>query len=305
MSKIFEALARDQNSIPDFSLEPLLEGQAGGETQAPAACPPPNPRVKVDPGTADRKAPAEPVSTGAVVRVVQFRVTPSSPILPFDGTHLQAGEQYRMLRTKIVQYPRPLQMVVVTSACPSDGKSVTVINLAGVLALKSDARVLLVDCDFRRSTVPRQLGLADGPGLAQVLRGECTLNEAVVQAQQIPNLFVLPAGRTSANPAELLDSSAWTSLCAAWRSEFKYVVVDSPPIDAVADYDLIQAVCDGVILVLRPDRTDRSLCLKALQTIPKDKLLGVVLNCVESFFLDKNSKYSGYYQYYQKATPAT
>jgi len=139
---------------------------------------------------------------------------------------------------------------------------------------------LLVDADLRKSAIHVQLGLPESPGLADVLKGACTLEAATMHIQEFPNLFVMSAGTPVGNPVELLDSAPWKELSARLRGLFRYVVLDSPPVGAVADYDLIQAVCDGVILVIRPDHTDRVLCQKSLETVPKAKFLGVLLNCV-------------------------
>jgi Mrp family chromosome partitioning ATPase len=119
----------------------------------------------------------------------------------------------------------------------------------------------------------------------------------LIQIEQFPNLHVLPAGEHCKNPVELLDSAAWRSLCAKLRESYKFIIVDSPPIAAVADYDLIQAACDGVIVVVRPDHTERHLCFKALGSVPKDKLTGVVLNCVEQWFLGRGYHYGYSYHY--------
>ena len=116
-----------------------------------------------------------------------------------------------------------------------------------------------------------------------------------MHAQDFPNLFVLSAGAAVDNPVELLDSAAWQGLCVKLRGLFRYVILDSPPVGAVADYDLIQAVCDGVIVVVRPDHTDRRLCQKALDNIPKAKFLGVLLNCVPDW---KPGRHAGADYYY-------
>ncbi len=113
--------------------------------------------------------------------------------------------------------------------------------------------------------------------------------------EQFPNLYVLPVGAGSkTNPAELLDTKQWKSLCATVREGFSFVIVDGPPIAAVADYELIQASCDGVIVVVRPDHTDRTLFSKAFELIPGKKKLGVVLNCASKWFLWKTHE-SYYY----------
>jgi protein-tyrosine kinase len=300
MSKLFEALTRGRETLPDLTLEPLLEGQtfnthpATYSSLAAEAVVVSHPPPRTD--TASRPAVLADPDPLFGVRSVPLRVVANSPILPFDGTHWRAGEQYRLLRTRIVQHPRVPRMLVVTSAGSSDGKTVTVINIAGALALKSDARVLLLDGDFRRSTICTKLGLPTTPGLANVLNGDCQLNEAIIQAEQVPNLYILPAGTARVNPAEMLDSSLWASVCDTCRATFEYIIVDSPPQGVVADYDLLQAACDGVIVVVRPDHTDRKMGLKTLQSIPKEKLLGLVVNCVEGWLLDRDrNRYGAYY----------
>ena len=124
--------------------------------------------------------------------------------------------------------------------------------------------------------------------------GTCRLEDAIVRLEQFPNLCVLPSGKPTAHPTELLDSNRWTALCASVRQQFKFVILDTPPIAAVADYDLIDAQCDGVVLVVRPDHTDRKLCMQAIDIVPKDRLLGVVLNCVRDWFLWKTQDYYSY-----------
>ena len=130
---------------------------------------------------------------------------------------------------------------------------------------------------------------------SEVLTGQCSLEEALIRTEQYPNLYVLGSVEPMQNSAELLDSPRWTSVLATLRREFSYVVLDSPPIGSLADYDLLQASADGVILVIRPDHTRRELAMKALDSIPKDKFIGVVMNGVEKWFLKKD-----YYSYSQE-----
>ncbi len=168
------------------------------------------------------------------------------------------------------------------------------VNLAGALALKSDAQVMLVDADLRRSSVAGLLGLPEKPGLAEYLAGKCSLDDTIIRVEQFPNLCVVTAGKAIANPTELLDSSRWTTACNEFRRQSKFVIFDAPPMETVADFDLIAANCDGIVFVVRPDRTDRKLCLEALASVPQGKLIGVLMNCVNDWFLWKTK---GYYPY--------
>jgi capsular exopolysaccharide synthesis family protein len=183
---------------------------------------------------------------------------------------------------------------MVSSPGSGDGKTVSAVNIAGVLSLRDNANVLLIDGDFRRADVSAALGLPSGPGLSDTLQNSCTLQEAIIRVEQFPNLYVLPAGTSEARSAELLDSEQWRSLCCTVREHFSFVMIDAPPIAAVADYELIQASCDGVIIVVRPDHTDRTLVSKAFELIPEEKRLGVVLNCAYEWFLWKTHQ-SYYY----------
>jgi tyrosine-protein kinase Etk/Wzc len=162
--------------------------------------------------------------------------------------------------------------------------------------LKADASVLLVDADLRSRRLAPLLGLPDSPGLSDVLAGSAALEEAVVRTEPLANLCVLPAGSASPNPAELFDSPAWPALAGRIRREFQYAVVDCPPAGAVADYDLVQAQCDGLVVVVRPDATKIGPCLETLAAAPRDKLIGIIVNCAPDWFLERRRR--GYYGYY-------
>jgi capsular exopolysaccharide synthesis family protein len=276
VSKLFELLHKSKGEIAEVVL-PLVDGESG-----PPA--PVNGRFKSE-GPPGAAAGAEAVhesqpAEDSQIRTLSLKIAAPSPLLPFEKGQWRPSEQYRTLRTKIGQHPKQPHLIVISSPDSGDGKSVTAINTAGALALKSEGHVLLLDADLRRSAVHVQLGLPESPGLADVLTGACTMEEALVRTREFPNLYVMSCGTPPANPVELLDSARWRDLCAQLRGTFRYVVIDSPPVCAVADYELIQAVSDGVILVLRPDFTSRHLVRNALAFVPKAKLLGVLLNCV-------------------------
>jgi Mrp family chromosome partitioning ATPase len=131
-----------------------------------------------------------------------------------------------------------------------------------------------------------------------VILGNCHLEEAIIQAQQFPNLHILVNGKLEdMNPSELLDSPHWRALCQAIRRRYQYIVLDTPPVSAVADFELIQMASDGTLLVARPEHTNRSACFKAIEAIPREKLLGVILNCAQPWFLNKSHSYGYGYGY--------
>lgn len=236
------------------------------------------------------------------LRRVPLKITTTCPLLPFDTDNWHASEQYRMVRTKIIQDPRRLQMVLITSACAGDGKSVTAINIAAALSLKADTNVLLVDGDFRRSAIHSKLSLPQTPGVIDVLLEESTLEEAIVSAEQFPNLYILPAGQRRHNVSDLLEGAKWAALQQRLRQHFQFVIVDCPPIRTVSEYDLLQAESDGVVVVGRPDHTQLEDFLSALAIVPTTKMVGVILNCVQEWFLHR--PYSSYYDYPSEQSPA-
>jgi capsular exopolysaccharide synthesis family protein len=287
VSKIFEALRKTESAAAEAAMSVLGE-QAAVASRAPVAEQP-------------RKVEHALLETPTIeLRAEAIRIAPNSPMLPFDGSDARAAEQYRIIRTKIRHHPEQPRMILISSPMPGDGKTVSAANLAGVLALQENLRVLLVDCDFRRSSLTRLLGLevTGAPGLGEVLRGEATLESALVSIGQFPNLYVLPPGDPSPNPSELLSTAKWAALTELFRREFRFTIFDAPPVGAVADYELLQMACDSVVLIARPDHTNRQLWRKALEAVPKSKQLGVILNCVEDWFLWKTH---GYYYYSQNS----
>jgi capsular exopolysaccharide synthesis family protein len=331
MSKIFDALQGTRSELSDL-LPSLLGEPAGTPYRAPESPAPlatagelavEEPAV-VLPGVEQRRMEErrefEPVPSGASaakaltpepreaparIRRVPLVIASSEPLLPFENPQEPAAEQYRIARTKLAHHPKNPKMIVISSASSGDGKSFTAINLAGVLSLKGDTKVLLLDGDFRRSSMHSRLGLPPSPGLAEVITGECDFEDAVIQTDQFPNLYIIVRGNTgSINPSELLDSPRWHSLCKQARKDFDYIIIDSPPVAAVADFELIQIAADGTILVVRPEHSKRSACLQAIENIPKDKFLGVMLNCAADWFLSKRSSYGYGYGYTDNPMPA-
>lgn len=278
MSKIFEVLIKqDRLDVADLSPEPASTAQNSGVVQAPSK-------------------PANSVYRG---RPLSLRVSTLTPIFPFsEQADHAAMEQYRIIRTKILHHPKKPRLLLVSSACVGDGKTISSINIAASLSLKAGSSVLLIDADLRRPKIAELLGIPGTPGLADVVAGRASLDDALIHAAEFPALSILPAGERTENAAELLDSDAWRGLVGQIHDRFSNVILDSPPVGVVADHDLLQNAADGTIVVVRPDHTDREVLLNALQSIPKEKLIGVVLNCAQDWLL---WRVPGYHKYYGKS----
>lgn len=191
------------------------------------------------------------------------------------------AEAYRGVRTALYfnAAGSTHQMIQVTSPNQGDGKSTLAANLAVSIA-QSGKRTLLVDCDMRRPRVHRVFHLADpGPGLAAVIGGNVPLSSAI-QRSAIENLSLLPCGKKPANPAELLTSPNFQDLLDRLKSDYDYVILDTPPVLAVSDPSAVAPRADGVILVFRMTSRVRPLAERAREQLSQigANVIGVVVN---------------------------
>jgi succinoglycan biosynthesis transport protein ExoP len=224
-------------------------------------------------------------------------------VLKHPGSAL--SESYRALRTSILlsTAARPPQVLLVTSPQPNEGKSCTSLNLALTLAQRG-SRVLVVDGDLRKPGIASHFGLGGECGLSGLLTGAHDLSAALFQVESMPQLWVLPAGPTPPNPAELLSSPGMADTLLQLRERFDHVVVDSPPLLMVTDATVLSTLVDGVILVVESGVTVRGALVRAHSLLENagGRVLGVVMNKVD-FHRDAYyySSYSRYHSYYSRA----
>jgi capsular exopolysaccharide synthesis family protein len=196
---------------------------------------------------------------------------------------VNAMEAYRMLRTRLMraQAAQGLRTLIFSSAISNEGKTLTTLNLAqAYVALRDQQRVLLIDGDMHTRAMSQFFEPSSGPGLPDTLVGDANFAD-VILATDKPNLFFVSAGKNSA-PPELYASKRWREFL-AWCSEsFKVILIDAPPIFPLTDFDLMSAVCDGIVLVVRAQRTSRDVLQKAAAQIDSKKLLGIVYNATQS-----------------------
>lgn len=236
----------------------------------------------------------KPAPPPVAIRNLPVTAASSRPILPFDLGDSVVNEGYRKIRTQLLQVPSEPRVIVISSPSQGDGKTLTSINLAGALALKHDINCVLVDADLRRGDVAASCGLPEGPGLGDYLGGRCRLEDTLIRVQQLPNLFVITSGEYRANPVELLDSPRWLALLDSLRQRFRFVIIDVPPMGSLADYDLVEAASDGVILVVRQDHTTRTALHSALQSVPAAKRLGIIMNSAVNPAYARRGGYGNY-----------
>lgn len=224
----------------------------------------------------------------SALRSIPMRAPASLLLTSAKEQDLVPADQFRIIRTRVVQNLKRPFVLAVSSPGVGDGKSFTSLNLAAAMALSGQHPTLLIDADLRRSTQHTQLSLGRSPGLAEILSGAALVQDAIVRFEEMPALAVLPAGEETPHPTDLFDSTRWRRLAQVVRCHFGQIIVDCPPVELFADYELIAAQSDGVLAVVRPDHTDRTCCLEALAKM-KPKLTGVVVNGAEDWFLWKSS----------------
>lgn len=208
------------------------------------------------------------------------------------------AESCRAVRTNLLfmSPDKPFKTMVVSSAGPQEGKSATVINL-GIAMAQSGNRILLLDTDMRRPRLHKAFGVPNDAGISSVVVGEGTLADAI-KSTEVPGLFVLPCGPIPPNPAELLHTRTFNDVLTQLCQQFDRVILDSPPIGAVADAVVLSTRADGVVLVVKAGVTNREMARRSVRALAdvNAKLFGVVLNHIDL----QDPKYGGYYAAYSK-----
>ncbi len=216
-------------------------------------------------------------------------------LIAFTSPHSQAAETYRSLRTSLLL---PLsgkspQVLAITSSMPSEGKTLTAINCATVLA-QQGAKVLLVDADLRQPCLHQAFNIPMGPGLSAILDGTYPEEQAVVRLEEMPYLTVLPSGIPPTYPAETLASTNMADLIRRWRSQYDHIVLDTPPVSMFTDAVVLGSRADAAVLVVRSGVTTRYALRHTRDSLQRANvnIAGIVLNGVDLRYEN------GYYRSY-------
>jgi capsular exopolysaccharide synthesis family protein len=191
-------------------------------------------------------------------------------------------EQFRALRTRLLQAGEREQKraFVITSAGMGEGKTLTALNLAWLLAQTDGATALVIDADLRRPCAAEYLGIETEFGLSEVLTGETKLTQAILKLQP-SGLHLLPGGAAREDVAELLSGPRFGRLLDEARKLFDYIIIDAPPLGVFTDANLLINRADAAILVVRASVTRYSVVDRLLEQLPRERMLGVVLNRTE------------------------
>ncbi len=231
----------------------------------------------------DRVAEAAPVVEKQRVKPIEeakFRGRYAKTIIAHHNRGSTTTEKYRALRTSLLAQTEDERFsYMVTSPDYGEGKTVTCLNLAVVLAERVDRRTLVVDCDLRRHGVASLLGINESPGMAEVLTGRAELDD-VIQPTASPNMFAISAGTLHDSQAcELLEGADLKAIFEKLRAEFDYVIADTPPINMVSDAGIVGRAVGQSLLVVKTKSTHRKSIENAmglLNTI-NVRLGGIVL----------------------------
>ncbi|MBW3671230.1 MAG: polysaccharide biosynthesis tyrosine autokinase, partial [Acidobacteria bacterium] len=219
-------------------------------------------------------------------------------LIPHTDPRSPVAEAYRALRTSLLlSSAKELHTILVTSSVPKEGKSTTVVNLAVVLA-QLDKRVVIVDADLRKPKIRHIFGSESHRGLVDYLAHQADSKE-IIEASRVPGLFYVQSGPIPPNPSELLASPRMTKLFEELREDFDFVLVDSPPVLAVADAIILGNLVDGVMLCVHGGRTPREIIQRASSRLRQagTYTLGALLNNLD-VRKQSHGYAQGYYEYY-------
>ncbi|MFS8084274.1 MAG: CpsD/CapB family tyrosine-protein kinase [Acidobacteriota bacterium] len=192
-------------------------------------------------------------------------------------------EQFRSLRTHLLQARERegKRAFVITSAGVGEGKTLTTLNLAWLLAQTDGATALVIDADLRQPCTADYLGIEVEYGLSEVLTGETKLTEAILKLQP-SGLHLLPGGAAREDVAELLSGPRFGRLLDEARKMFDYILIDAPPLGVFTDANLLINRADAALLVVRASKTRYAVVDQLLEQLPRERMLGVVLNRTET-----------------------
>lgn len=221
-----------------------------------------------------------------------------------DNTEFYVLETYKAMRTKIMfSMPKTPdgKVIAITSSIPNEGKTTTSINLAITFA-KTGAKVLIIDCDMRKSRIHRYLEIERGDGISNILCGFSSI-EDTIKKEVRENLDVLTAGEIPPNPAELLQNEVFGETLAKLKTQYDYIFIDTPPMSVVTDAAIVMRLATGGVVVIRQDVTTFDVLDETMEMVKesKTKLIGVIIVGADekkhSYGYYKNKKYSYKYKY--------
>jgi len=208
------------------------------------------------------------------------------------------SEAFKALRTRLqfskIESDEPIKSILVTSSTASEGKTLICANLAGSLAY-TDKKTLIIDCDLRKPRIHSFFNMQRYPGIIDYIFGKVNNIDEIIRPTPQNNLFVITTGTIPPNPSETIESKKMKDFIKQMKDKFDYILIDSPPLIAVTDAEILARLADTTLLIVSANTTEIDLMERSIQLLRQDNVsfAGVVLNN----FIFKNS-YGYYYKYY-------
>lgn len=313
MSRIHEALKRAEQersaSQPAPAVERPAEHAVASVASTVVEAPPRGsmllpqpPLIHAAPAQAEHQPVSDAVQFDELwAKCSQRQWKPDPNLIVFENADpfFPGAEQFRTLRSRLyrMRESQPLQILLISSAIPAEGKTVVSTNLAYSLVRQRGCRVLLIDADLRSPRVHTLLGAPAAPGLADHLQGTASEFE-VTQRGPEEGLCFIPAGNHVTHPSELISSGKMKHFLERVKPAFDWIIIDSPPALPVADASVLGGLADGVLLVVRANSTPSEASQRACKELRDAHIIGVVLNTAE-----ESSGYSSYYSSSAYTTP--
>ncbi len=237
------------------------------------------------------------------VKEVDTNLDSEGKILVGDELGFASNEAYKRLRTNLsfsFSGSDQSRVIGITSSLSGEGKSTTSVNLAHSLALV-DKKVVLIECDLRKPTISKKLGIAVKKGLSNLLVGDIQNLSTIIQKDINGKKFdLITSGDIPPNPSELLGSSEMRKVVELLKPIYNYIIIDLPPVSLVSDPLVVSKITDGMILVVRHDYTEKALVKDSIKQFEHvgAKILGYVYNGVD-YMNNKKYKYGKYKKYKQ------
>jgi protein-tyrosine kinase len=293
MSRIDEALRRaaDQEAAAVVAREDTREPGPAAEAATLSREPfpvetgerrPDRPAAAIDEPAAGEETTAdetaEPAAPGRRRLFKRIDAGLAEKVVADDEMSQMSREQYRKLAAVLhdAQAERGLTVVMIASAVPGEGKTLTAVNLALTLSESYQRRVLLVDADLRKPTLHQLFKINAAAGLSEGLAS--TGESKLVVRQVSARLSILPAGRPTGDPMAALSSPRMRQMIEEAKETFDWVILDTPPLVLLPDAHLLSSMADGTVLVVRANSTPHALVKRAIDIVGRDGVTGVLLN---------------------------
>jgi capsular exopolysaccharide synthesis family protein len=229
--------------------------------------------------------------------VQRVHLAPDNRLVAHSEPGSPAADRYRFLRARLrtLWTAGKLKKLLITSPLPRDGKTTVASNLATTLAENGKYSVLLIDADLHHCAATKAFGLDTAPGLAECLENHLNPFSTITSLDPL-SWHLLPSGRTSLPPAELLQRDAMAALVERLAARFDWILMDGPPILPLSDACLLSQHVDGALMVVRAGETSVDATNEAIETFGRKNLVGLVLNGATQL----GRSYGRYGRYYRQ-----